>query len=127
VEIAPAHADDAAYYRQAFATASGAPVSPPGDKQPDRAPDGNLVAPSGDPELTKADEAVSKPAVKELQLILLARDWAVFTNADGRYGDKTWKSVMAMQVALGFTGKNVDGKYGPNTSKRLTAHLAAGG
>jgi hypothetical protein len=34
---------------------------------------------------------------------------------------------MAMQVALGFTGNNVDGKYGPNTSKRLAAHLAAGG
>jgi peptidoglycan hydrolase-like protein with peptidoglycan-binding domain len=70
---------------------------------------------------------VVKPAVKELQLILLARDWAVFTKADGQYGEKTWKSVMAMQVALGFTGNNVDGKYGPNTSKRLAAHLAAGG
>lgn len=127
VEIAPAHADDAAYYRQAFAKASGAPVSPTSDKQPNRTPGGKLVAPSGNPELTRADEAVSKPSVKELQLILISRDWAVFTKADGRYGDKTWKSVKAMQVALGFTGNNVDGRYGPNTSNKLTIHLAAGG
>jgi peptidoglycan hydrolase-like protein with peptidoglycan-binding domain len=127
VEIAPAHADDAAYYRQAFAKASGAPVSPTSDKQPNRTPGGKLVAPSGNPELTRADEAVSKPSVKDVQLILIARDWAVFRKADGRYGDKTWKSVKAMQVALGFTGNNVDGRYGPNTSNKLTIHLAAGG
>jgi hypothetical protein len=126
VEIAPAHADDAAYYRQAFPQASGASVSRSSDKQSVPTPDGKFVAPSGDPELTRADEAVSKPSVKELQLILIARDWAVFTKADGRYGDKTWKSVKAMQVALGFKGDRVDGRYGRNTSKRLTLHLAAG-
>lgn len=127
VEIGPAHADDAAYYTRAFAQASGASVSAPSPDPKERTSLGKLVAPSGNPELTRADEAVSKPAVKDLQLILIARDWAVFTKADGRYGDRTWKSVKAMQVALGFTGNGVDGRYGPNTSKKLTAHLAASG
>lgn len=127
VEIAPAHADDAAYYRQAFAQADGAPV-PPSDPAPvHRTPGTALVAPAGDPELTRADEPTPKPSVKRLQLILIARDWATFRKADGRYGNRTWKSVKAMQVALGFTGNGVDGRYGPKTSQRLTAHLAAGG
>lgn len=127
VEIAPARADDAAYYRQAFAQASGVSVSRSSPKQRATAPDRKLVAPPGDPELTIAGEAVSKPAVKTLQLILISRDWAVFTKADGRYGAKTSKSVKVMQVALGFTGNKVDGRYGRNTSQRLALHLSAGG
>lgn len=127
VEIAPAHADDAAYYRRAFAEASGTSVSSPSTKQPNRKTGDKIIAPPGTPELTRAGEAISSPPVKDLQLILISRDWAAFTKADGRYGDKTWKSVRAMQVALGFTGNSVDGRYGPMTSKKLTAHLAAGG
>jgi peptidoglycan hydrolase-like protein with peptidoglycan-binding domain len=68
---------------------------------------------------------VVNSSVRQLQEILIRQDWAVFTNADGRYGNATWKSVKAMQVALGFTGGAVDGRYGPNTAARLAAHLAA--
>lgn len=129
VEIAPDHADDAGYYRRAFAQAGGAPVARSSGQKSKPAGGGKnkLVAPPGNPELTRADEATRKPSVTQLQLILIAYDWAVFTKADGRYGTKTWKSVKAMQVALGFTGNSVDGRYGPNTSQRLAAHLAADG
>ena len=124
VEIAPAHADDADYYRQAFARATGAP--PPKPKKPDATVLDDLVAPSGRPELTKADEATVKPRVRTLQRILIAEGWAVFANADGRYGNRTFRSVKAMQGDLGFAGKQVDGRYGPNTAKRLSAHLTKG-
>lgn len=127
VEIAPDHADDAAYYTQAFAEADGASVPRPSTTKSKRTPGGDPAVPPGDPELTRAGEAVFRPAVKDLQLILISRNWATFTRADGRYGNRTWKSVRAMQVALGFTGNAVDGRYGPRTSKRLTEHLAAGG
>ncbi len=126
VEIAPAHADDAAYYRNAFARLGGGSVPSPRPPTPTPAPaPGGLVAPPGAPELTRANESSVNESVRQLQTILIARDWAVFTIADGRYGDKTWKSVKAMQVALGFSGGAVDGRYGPNTAARLAAHLAA--
>jgi hypothetical protein len=124
VEIAPAHADDAAYYRQAFARATGKRLPKP-PKPDDRVLD-ELVAPSGRPELTKADEATVKPRVKTLQRILIAEGWAVFATADGQYGNRTFRSVKAMQGDLGFSGKKVDGRYGPNTANKLTTHLAKG-
>lgn len=40
-------------------------------------------------------------------------------------GNKTWKVVKTMQVALGFTGDSVDGRYGLTTSKQLVVCLAA--
>ena len=130
VEIAPTYADDSAYYERAFAdvdNSSGSasvPDAAPTDSVAARAA---LVAPPGDPELTRADERVSKPSVKTLQQILIAHGWAVFTRVDGRYGDKTWRSVKAMQVKLGFLRKQVDGRYGPKTAKRLTTHLTTRG
>ncbi|MDX2382181.1 MAG: peptidoglycan-binding domain-containing protein [Acidimicrobiia bacterium] len=128
VEIAPAKADDAAYYRQAFASVDGKVTPPkpsPGGGGAGGRSKGPFVAPDGRPELTRANESVVDPSVKMLQRILLAQDWAVFTKADGRYGNMTWKSVKAMQVNLGFTGTKVDGRYGPNTAAKLTKHLAA--
>jgi hypothetical protein len=134
VEIAPEHADDAAYYRDAFAKALGNPI-PPRSSSPavggggagksGKRGTGALVAPSGRPELTRADETAVKPPVKQLQTILVAEGWAVFKKADGRYGDRTWRSVKTMQVELGFSGKKVDGRYGPSTAGKLTAYLAA--
>jgi hypothetical protein len=123
VEIAPTHADDSAYYERAFADVDD---SPGPASVSDAAQTNSVVAraapvaPPGDPELTRANERVFNPSVKTLQQILIAHRWAVFTRADGRYGDKTWRSVKAMQVKLGFLGKQVDGRYGPNTAKRLT-------
>lgn len=130
VEIAPAYADDAAYYKRAFAQALGKPVPKPkptpGGQTGSGGAVGKLTAPSGRPELTKAEESIVKPAVRSLQRILVAEDWAVFTNVDGRFGNKTFRSVKNMQGALGFSGKQVDGRYGPNTAGRLTAYLAGG-
>jgi peptidoglycan hydrolase-like protein with peptidoglycan-binding domain len=128
VEIAPTHADDTSYYQEAFARAGGgsvAPTVPSGTAPSSGGGVATLIAPPGNPELTRANEAVVNSSVRQLQEILIRQDWAVFTNPDGRYGNATWKSVKAMQVALGFTGGAVDGRYGPNTAARLAAHLAA--
>lgn len=129
VEIAPAHADDAAYYQRAFAQASGQPV--PAQASAPTASTGGaagaLTVPAGSPELTTADKGTVKPAVKELQRILIAKGWASFSNADGRYGNKTLEAVKTMQGAVGFSGSKVDGRYGKNTAARLQAHLNGGG
>ncbi|HYN35266.1 MAG TPA: peptidoglycan-binding protein [Ilumatobacteraceae bacterium] len=132
VEIAPTHADDAAYYEQAFASLpdpfGGAPVADPGPPaDPGRPPDPGYVAPvppPGSPQLSVAFSGAARADVKALQEILISQGWADFSKADGRFGNRTMGAVKAMQTALGFTGNGVDGKYGPRTAGKLRDWLA---
>lgn len=120
VEIAPTHADNPGYYEVAFASLLG----PAAHGQHGDVGQSASVVPSGSPELSVAFSEVVRADVKALQEILVARGWADFTKADGRYGNRTMGAVKVMQTALGFSGKSVDGKYGPRTSSKLAGWLA---
>lgn len=130
LEIAPAHADDPAYYEQAFASLDGAlapaPIPGPAPTTPAGVPQPGLVVPSGDPELSLAYKDTAREDVKALQEILINRGWADFTKADGKYGNNTTNAVQKMQTAFGFSGQSLDGKYGPRTANKLTEWLTAG-
>ncbi|MET0663139.1 MAG: peptidoglycan-binding protein [Ilumatobacteraceae bacterium] len=127
VEIAPAHADDPAYYESAFAgLGSTPPVAPV--VVPDAAASAGLTAPEvppGVPELSIVFSEVVREDVKSLQAILIARSWADFAVADGKFGNRTMGAVKSMQGAVGFSGTSVDGKYGPKSAAKLAEWLAS--
>lgn len=111
VEIAPAYADNADYYVQAFAAATkGAPapkMTPaPATKGLDMSPSGGMVfAYPGNPVIkgSKGD------AVKLVQAVIGAKP-------DGDFGLKTEQAVMAWQKANGL---KPDGVVGPVTWDKM--------
>ena len=126
VEIAPAHADDPAYYEAAFAGLGSVPQSVPAAEPLVAAGSGLTapVVPPGVPELSVVFSEIVRPDVQSLQEILIAQSWADFAVADGRFGNRTMNAVISMQSAVGLSGKSVDGKYGPRTASTLAAWLA---
>ena len=124
VEIAPVHADDPAFYESAFAGLGSAPTGPTADSLPVTGAQGASEVPPGSPELSVVFSEVVRQDVKALQAILIAHGWADFAVADGKFGNRTKNAVIAMQAAVGLSGKSVDGKYGPRTASALAEWLA---
>lgn len=113
VEIAPDHADNAQYYIDAFAKATGAKPSaaPAAASAPAAKPAG---APAGGMKFEYPGAPLTKgstgPAVKLVQAVVKTK------IADGQYGNVTADAVKAWQKANGLTA---DGVVGPTTWKKM--------
>jgi len=113
VEIAPAHADDAQYYIDAFAAATKGAPAPKVSAAPKAAP---AAAPKAGGNLTfdypgaPVRKGSTGAAVKLVQAVVGTR------IVDGQYGNVTVAAVKSWQSANGL---KADGVVGPVTWKRM--------
>lgn len=94
VEIAPAHADDPAYYEQAFASLKGGPAPKPS------APAAKPAAPSGPLKFAYPGKPLQKGSVGDS--VKLVQSIVKTKIVDGQYGNVTVDAVKAWQTANGL-------------------------
>lgn len=107
VEIAPTHADNPAYYEQAFASLGGAPAPAPAAPAPAPAPDGALKFDYPGQPLKLGSKG---PAVALVQAVVGG------VKTDGDFGPKTDHRVKEWQLAHNIAA---DGIVGPVTWKKM--------